>query len=191
MGAHQTTNGHQEPAPFNIAVIGAGLVGLPMALGLMHRNIPVTIYEQTCELKDIGAGIGISGIGKACLNFLDPKLAETLETVASKNPAGYKCIDGFSQEDVRLRPKDKQFDMVYDTPGGAYFCHRAQLLAAMVNLVSPDRLRLGKRVDTIERSEDNERMVIKFYDGTFAEADAGMCTLHQVDRSDCRYRERI
>ncbi|KAH7471972.1 hypothetical protein FOMA001_g13194 [Fusarium oxysporum f. sp. matthiolae] len=172
MSKSQTTNGHQEPAPFNIAIIGAGLVGLPIALGLIYRNIPVTIYEQTHALKEIGAGIGISGSGKACLNFLDPKLAETLETVANKSPTGYQCIDGFSQEDVRLRPKDKLFDMVYDTPGGgAYLCHRAQLLAAMIDLVSPDRLKLGKRVDTITRGEDNEKMVIKFCDGTSAEAD--------------------
>jgi tRNA1(Val) A37 N6-methylase TrmN6 len=76
--------------------------------------------------------------------------------------------------------------MMYDTPGGgAYLCHRAQLLAAMVNLVSPDRLRLGKRVDAIERSEDSEKMVIKFCDGTSAEADGGMYRLHQVYQSGC------
>ncbi|KAM0407408.1 hypothetical protein ACHAPD_012266 [Fusarium lateritium] len=154
MSKSQTTNGHQEPAPFNISIIGAGF---------------------TYALKEIGAGIGISGSGKACLNFLDPKLAKTLETVANKSPTGYQCIDGFSQEDVRLRSKDKLFDMVYGTPGGgAYLCHRAQLLAAMIDLVSPHRLKLGKRVDTITKGEDNEKMVIKFCDGTSAEANGVM-----------------
>jgi hypothetical protein len=36
-----------------------GLSVFPFALGLMHRNIPVTIYEQGSGLKDSGAGIGI------------------------------------------------------------------------------------------------------------------------------------
>ncbi|KAH8744075.1 hypothetical protein F5883DRAFT_353079, partial [Diaporthe sp. PMI_573] len=59
-----------------VAIVGAGLVGLPIALGLMYRNIPVTIYEQALELKEIGAGLAISNTGKTCLNFLDPRLVE-------------------------------------------------------------------------------------------------------------------
>ncbi|EXA30273.1 hypothetical protein FOVG_18331 [Fusarium oxysporum f. sp. pisi HDV247] len=117
----QTTKGHEEPAPFNVAIVGAGLA---VALGLIHRDFPVTIDEQTHALKEIEAGIGISGSGKACLNFLDSKLFEILETVANKSATGYQCIDGFSQDDVRLRLKDKLFDMAYDNPGGgAYLCH--------------------------------------------------------------------
>ncbi|KAL5603890.1 hypothetical protein FOVSG1_006640 [Fusarium oxysporum f. sp. vasinfectum] len=171
MNKSQTTNTHE--GPFDIAIIGAGLVGLPIALGLINRNIYVTIYEQTLELREIGAGLGISSNGKACLNFLDPRLAEAIEAVGIKSTTGYQCIDGFSQEDIRLRPKDKLFDMVYDTTGGGtYLCHRAQLLAAMIGLVSPDRLKLGKRVDMIIRREYNEKMIIKFCDGTSAETDA-------------------
>jgi salicylate hydroxylase len=174
MDNSQTSSSHDGPAPFDVAIIGAGLVGLPIALGLIHRNIPVTIYEQTFELKEIGAGVGISSNGKACLNFLDPRLAEVLKKVANESRTGYQCIDGFSQDDFRLRSKDKLFEMVLQTADNVtHLCHRAQLLNEMVNLVSSDQLKLGKRVDTITRRDDDEKMVIRFYDGTTAETDAG------------------
>ncbi|KAH8745543.1 hypothetical protein F5883DRAFT_438798 [Diaporthe sp. PMI_573] len=51
-------------------------------------------------------------------------------------------------------------------------CHRAQLLNEMVKLVPSDKLKLGKRVDTITRRDDGEKMVIRFSDGTTVEADA-------------------
>jgi salicylate hydroxylase len=174
MEKSQTSSGHDGPAPFDVAIIGAGLVGLPIAIGLIHRNIPVTIYEQAFELKEIGAGIGISSNGKACLSFLDPRLPEILNRVATESKTYYQCIDGFRQEDIRQRPKDKLFEMVLEIPGNVtHLCHRAQLLNEMVSLVSSDQLKLGKRVDTITRRDDNEKMVIRFCDGTTAESDAG------------------
>lgn len=38
-------------------VIGAGIGGLTTALALMKKGIDVTIYEQSKEIKEVGAGI--------------------------------------------------------------------------------------------------------------------------------------
>jgi salicylate hydroxylase len=40
-----------------IAVIGGGIGGLASALALLRRGIDVEVYEQSAELKEVGAGI--------------------------------------------------------------------------------------------------------------------------------------
>lgn len=48
--------------PLNVAIIGGGIGGLFAALSLHHHcgsNVSITIYEQTRQYKDIGAGVGI------------------------------------------------------------------------------------------------------------------------------------
>ncbi|MEO0923052.1 MAG: FAD-dependent oxidoreductase, partial [Pseudomonadota bacterium] len=47
----------------NIAVIGAGIGGLAVALAFAHRGAQVTVYEQATEISEVGAGIQISPNG--------------------------------------------------------------------------------------------------------------------------------
>jgi 2-polyprenyl-6-methoxyphenol hydroxylase-like FAD-dependent oxidoreductase len=42
-----------------IAIVGAGIGGLALALGLHQRGIPSRIYEVAPELKELGVGITI------------------------------------------------------------------------------------------------------------------------------------
>src|SRR6516164_7829993 len=53
--------------PKNVAVIGAGIGGLTAALALLRRGIDVEVYEQSNELKEVGAGIQISSNGTRVL----------------------------------------------------------------------------------------------------------------------------
>jgi salicylate hydroxylase len=39
-----------------IAVIGGGIGGLAAALALLRRGVDVDIYEQSAQLKEVGAG---------------------------------------------------------------------------------------------------------------------------------------
>jgi salicylate hydroxylase len=43
--------------PRRIAVIGAGIGGLTLALALRQSGIAVDIYEQTAELREVGAAV--------------------------------------------------------------------------------------------------------------------------------------
>ena len=43
-----------------IAVIGAGIGGLTFAIALRQYGISVDIYEQTTELREVGAAVALS-----------------------------------------------------------------------------------------------------------------------------------
>jgi len=50
-----------------VVVVGAGIGGLTAALALLERGIDVEVYEQSSELKEVGAGIQISSNGTRVL----------------------------------------------------------------------------------------------------------------------------
>lgn len=49
-----------EPQPFHVAIIGAGLSGLTLALALHQQNIPSTIYESRPAPLNIGGAVMLS-----------------------------------------------------------------------------------------------------------------------------------
>src|SRR5688572_28586647 len=46
-----------------IAVIGAGIGGLTLAIALRRHGIAVDIYEQAAELREVGAAVALSANG--------------------------------------------------------------------------------------------------------------------------------
>src|SRR5204863_2063836 len=56
--------------PKKVVVVGAGIGGLTSALALLERGIDVEVYEQSNELKEVGAGIQISSNGTRVLYAL-------------------------------------------------------------------------------------------------------------------------
>ena len=51
----------------NVVVIGGGIGGLTAALALLRRGIDVEVYEQSNQLKEVGAGVQISSNGTRVL----------------------------------------------------------------------------------------------------------------------------
>src|SRR5262245_32201892 len=62
-----------------VAIIGGGIGGLTAALALLRRGIDIDVYEQSAELKEVGAGISISSNGTRVLDALE--LGEALTRV--------------------------------------------------------------------------------------------------------------
>lgn len=71
-----------ETAPMRIGIVGGGIGGLIAALSLHYHcgsRVNIDIYEQACEYKEIGAGVGIGvnavklldkiGLGRQVMNI--------------------------------------------------------------------------------------------------------------------------
>ena len=48
------------PADLHVAVVGGGIGGLTLAIALEQRGVPVTVFEQAPEFREIGAGVALS-----------------------------------------------------------------------------------------------------------------------------------
>ena len=48
------------PAGPSVAVVGGGIGGLTLAIALRRRGVPVAVYEQAPEHREIGAGVALS-----------------------------------------------------------------------------------------------------------------------------------
>lgn len=164
---------------FDVAVIGGGIVGVQVALGLIQRNIPVIVYEQMSQIKEIGAGISFVPAIVDCMRAIHPVIAECLDKTASKNDSGMAWIDGRS-DDIDQRPRERMFDAQVSRSDGSFgisSCHRAQFLEEMLNHIPGNQLRLGKRAEAVVRSGTGEKYTISFSDGTSEEASCGMFPL--------------
>jgi salicylate hydroxylase len=53
-----------------ISIVGGGIGGLTAALSLQHFGYSVSVFEQTKELREIGAGVTITPNAMHALNFL-------------------------------------------------------------------------------------------------------------------------
>jgi salicylate hydroxylase len=53
-----------------IAVIGGGIGGLTAALAVLRQGVEVEVYEQSNELKEVGAGVQIGANGTRVLHAL-------------------------------------------------------------------------------------------------------------------------
>ena len=105
----------------HVAVVGAGIAGLTVALAFARRGAKVRAYEQATALTEVGAGLQISPNGKRVLDALG--LAnETLDTFHPIE--AIELCDGLSAKRVVRMAVDK-----YRPGFGAV--HRADLVSML------------------------------------------------------------
>ena len=143
-------------------IIGAGIGGLTTALALIKKGIDVTIYEQSKDITEVGAGIWIApngmkvfddlGISQDILN-----VGKTLEkiNVVDLNGKPISTIDG---NKIKLKHKFATVAI-----------HRAALQRILASYVPSHKIILNKKFITYQQADD--LITVKFEDGTTAEAD--------------------
>ncbi|KAL7948837.1 hypothetical protein V8C42DRAFT_230538 [Trichoderma barbatum] len=161
---------HRDRPSFDIAIIGAGVVGVHVAIGLLNRNIPFTLYEQSSEVTEMGAGIAVSPIIVESMTALHPDVPQHLFKV-SKELRNFNCVNGSSDEDLRLRPSDRLYDRVIQ-PYVFHAAHRGKLVEELLRLIPQEHIKLGKRIDSIVDRGEDKKLLLQFADGTTAETDA-------------------
>ncbi|HVI62441.1 MAG TPA: FAD-dependent monooxygenase, partial [Bradyrhizobium sp.] len=126
-----------------VVVVGAGIGGLTAALALLKRGIDVEVYEQSDQLKEVGAGIQISSNGTRVLFALglETALANVQVRPERRELRHWSTGETWNWFDLG----DKSIER-FGTPH--LMLHRADLhglLADAVRSLKPRAIRLNKR----------------------------------------------
>jgi salicylate hydroxylase len=163
-----------------VAIIGGGLVGLALAVGLHARAVRFTLYERVAAFGELGVGITITPNGHAALAALDPRLEEYL-MMAQQTPLEHLTIvDGFREREAAADDATTSIeDEIHQLRPlhGFRAIRRSDLVDAMVKLVPPENVRVGKCLQSVQTPEDGGRTILTFRDGSTAEADVGETAL--------------
>ncbi|KAF2634650.1 salicylate 1-monooxygenase [Massarina eburnea CBS 473.64] len=153
-----------------IAVVGAGIAGLTATIALAsHPNIDVQIYERATKLQEIGASIALGPNGMRTLdrlgihNALDDEIA--FRNTKTKFPHIYRHFK--TNEIVSADNYQGHVDRRHYT--SRYY--RAHLQQALLSHVKPSQVHLGKSFHSVTFDSSIRKLVIRFIDGTTAQAD--------------------
>jgi salicylate hydroxylase len=147
-----------------IAVIGAGIGGLTLAIALRRYGIGVDIYEQTPELREVGAAVALSANGT---RFLDQFGLTTQLAAHWAEVSALAFRDGRSGSLIGKHDVGPGYRQRFGAP---YIgIHRADLQAVLSAAAGLDRIHLRKRLVDID--DRGARAALRFDDGSTEEAD--------------------
>jgi salicylate hydroxylase len=166
-----------SPPPLSIAIIGAGIAGVTLAIALSEHNpnLSLTIYESRPEFSEVSAGVGFGPNALKAMGLISPKLISAYDRVKTPNQWPEKEHLWY---EFRWADTGKLVMQVESERGFAH-CNasRVHLLASFVNLVPKTvKVEFGKKVVDVQGydgvSEEKGKARIRFEDGTDAFADA-------------------
>jgi len=149
-----------------VAIVGAGIGGLSLALALRERGLRAEVFEQAAELTEIGAAIALSANGTrefARLGLLDELAA------ASTVPTELIYRHWRTGERIAAHPV-REGDAYVKRFGAPYLgIHRADLQKTLGRALGAEGLHLGCRLVDIVAQPDS--VGLQFANGRTAEAD--------------------
>lgn len=139
-----------------VDIIGAGIGGLTTAIALLQKDVNVRIYEQTDELKPVGAGIILA------INAMQVYQKLGLRSLVGKRGNPISSMNITTSDLVPLSSIDlKCFETKYGCQTIAI--HRATLQQILTEHLKSDTLNLGYKLTEIENS-GNEN-ILRFENG--------------------------
>lgn len=152
--------------PLRIAILGAGISGLALAIGLRKRGIEVTIFEAASEFSPLGAGIGLGPSSLVAIDLLDGQFRTLYESASTANQRPgfeHSVFDALYAETGFGEARNWKHGLV----GAEYFtrssAHRRDLLNIMKGLIPEDVIYFGRRAESIIQ-EDSGQVQIRFQD---------------------------
>jgi salicylate hydroxylase len=76
-----------SPPPLSIAIIGAGIAGVTLAIALSEHNpnLSLTIYESRPEFSEVSAGVGFGHNALKAMALISPNLISAYDKVKTPN----------------------------------------------------------------------------------------------------------
>lgn len=148
-----------------IAVVGAGIGGMALAIGLAQKGLKPTVLEQASQFRRVGAGINLTPNAVKVLDGLGigPRVRETAFRPACRLSRQWDT----GAETSRLALGDAG-ESRYGAP--QLTIHRADLLSAMEEALPSGSVQLGCKVQRIEDAGD--AVTLHFADGESDRYDA-------------------
>jgi 2-polyprenyl-6-methoxyphenol hydroxylase-like FAD-dependent oxidoreductase len=144
-----------------ISVVGGGIGGLAAALALQHFGYKVSVFEQSRELREIGAGVTITPNAMHALHFLG--IGKRVANEAG--PTEAYLIRHFQTGDV-IKVRANGHDYVERFGADYHQVHRADLHAALADAIcrnDPDCVFLEHCFDSLTQS--SEQVIATFTNG--------------------------
>jgi 2-polyprenyl-6-methoxyphenol hydroxylase-like FAD-dependent oxidoreductase len=149
-----------------VAIIGAGIGGLSLALALRERGIRADVFEQAAELTEIGAAIGIAG--NSTREFARLGLLDQL-TAAATIPTELIYRDWRTGERIAAHPVANG-DWYVRRFGAPWFgLHRADLQKILSGAFGIENLHLGCRL--VNLVDQGSSVLVEFANGRVEEVD--------------------
>ena len=147
-----------------LAIVGAGIGGLTLAIALRRSGIAVDVYEQTAELREVGAAVALSANATRFFEQfgLNMRLALRWSEVAALI---YR--DGRTGRVIGQHRVGADYQQRFGAPYVGI--HRADLQAVLSAAAGLDCIHLSKRLVDID--DGGARAVLRFDDGSTADAD--------------------
>ena len=147
-------------------IVGGGIGGLTAALALLQRGVDVQVYEQSNQLKEVGAGIQISSNGTRVLYALglEQALADVQVRPESRELRHWATGETWNWFDLGQKSIER-----FGTPHLMF--HRGDLhglLSNAVKALKPDAITLNKRCVAVV--SDNSHASVTFETGETAAA---------------------
>jgi salicylate hydroxylase len=149
-----------------IVVIGGGIGGLTAALALLRQGFDVEVYEQSNELKEVGAGVQIGANGTRVLHALGLKQPLERSQVIPSGKEARLWNTGQTWKTLDLGAISVER---YGSPH--IMMHRGDLHAVLVDAIrgiKPDVVRLGQKC--LKLTQDSESVEVLFESGKIANA---------------------
>lgn len=147
-----------------IAIVGAGIGGLTLALALREYGIEAQLYEQTAELREVGAAVALSANATRFYDRIGLR-ADFDAACCAISTLIYR--DG---RDGRVIGRHRGEPSYAAQFGACYWgIHRADLQAILSRAVGMAHIHLGKRL--VDLQDSGREVVLRFDDGSAAQAD--------------------
>ncbi len=92
-----------QPLVEKIAVIGAGLGGLAVAIALRKQGYDVQVYEKAKDFRPVGGGFGLLPNGLNFLDAIDPRIVETIKNSGCEVKSS--VLKNTQDETIRTTPR--------------------------------------------------------------------------------------
>lgn len=140
----------------DILIAGGGIGGLTAALALLRRGVGVRVFEQSRELKEVGAGLTLSQGAMRCLAGLG--LEDAIEAIIARTSGfpflhyrtGRLLAGAFATSGPQARPE--RF-----AAGHVFRADLHALLARAVRAIDPGAITLDRRLDRFEQDHGGVR----------------------------------